>query len=108
MNVVAGLGSRIVKGKQADKALILDKVGALRSQADDRHQNDLRALKQVQESWQRSWSSSERSTRILSSSSRRRGSTRPSSGVLSRSGPSASQRRSKLSLGCAASWRSRT
>ena len=50
MNVVAGLGSRIVKGKQADKALILDKVGALRSQADDRHQNDLRALKQVQES----------------------------------------------------------
>ena len=49
MNVVAGLGSRIVKGKQADKALILDKVGALRSQADDRHQNDLAALKQVKE-----------------------------------------------------------
>ena len=50
MNVVAGLGTRIVKGKQADKSLILDKVGALRAQADDRHQNDLAALKQVQES----------------------------------------------------------
>ena len=50
MNVVAGLGSRIVKGKQADKSLILDKVGALRAQADDRHQNDLAALKHVQES----------------------------------------------------------
>ena len=49
MNVVAGLGSRIVKGKQADKALILDKVGALRSQADDRHKNDMAAMKQVQE-----------------------------------------------------------
>ena len=50
MNVVAGLGTRIVKGKQADKSLILDKVGALRAQADDRHQNDMAALKQVQES----------------------------------------------------------
>ena len=49
MNAVAGLGSRIVRGKQADKALILDKVGALRSQADDRHKNDMAAMKQVQE-----------------------------------------------------------
>ena len=53
MNVVAGLGTRIVKGKQADKSLILDKVGALRAQADDRHQNDLAALRQVPETQRR-------------------------------------------------------